>query len=104
MKLKSHHCTEFYLRLRTRRSNFAEGQFFKDPRVSSAAKAWQAGEPLNITSFTHYPRTDDYHIHSFLRLAKEMVDLRIRWVTGSFAGPKGSKPPFADGFLTWVAR
>jgi hypothetical protein len=104
MKLKAYHCTEFYLRLRTERGNFAHERFFKDPRVHREAAAWETGEPLNLTSFTRRSRSDDYHVHSYLRLAKGRVELRIRWVTGVFTGPKGAKPPFADGFLPWIAR
>jgi len=104
MKLKAYHCSEFYLRLRTERGNFAHERFFKDPRVSDEAAAWETGEPLYLTSFTYRPLLQDYHVHSFLRLAKGRVELRIRWVTGVLAGPKDSKPPFADGFLAWIAR
>jgi hypothetical protein len=104
MKLKAHHCTEFYIRMRTERGDFAHERFFKDSRISDDATAWESGEPLNLTSFTRSSRSDDYHIHSYLRLAKGSVELRIRWVTGVLTGPKGTKPPFADGFLAWVAR
>ncbi|MBZ5703163.1 MAG: hypothetical protein LAN84_15120 [Acidobacteriia bacterium] len=104
MKLKPHHCTEFCLRLRTERENFAHERFFKDPRVFDEAAAWETGEPLNLTSFTHSPRSHDYHIHAYLRLAKAGVELRIRWVTGVLTGPKGTQPPFAEGFLPWIAR
>ncbi len=102
MKLKAYHCTEFHVRLRTERGNFAHKRFFKDPRVSDEAAAWESGEPLTLTSFTHSPRSQDNHIHSLLRLARGRVELRIRWVTGVLTGPKGSKPPFADSFLRWI--
>jgi hypothetical protein len=104
MKLKAYHCTEFYLRLKTERGNFAHKRFFKDPRLSDDAAGWEAGEPLNLTNFTRTPRTSDYHVHSYLKLTKGMVDLRIRWVIGVFTGPKGTKPPFAEGVLPWIAR
>jgi len=105
MKLKSYHCTEFSLRFRTERENFAHERFFKDPRVSNVSSEWEKGKPLNLTSFTHNARTDDYHVHSLLRLlARKTVELRIRWVTGIFTGPKDTEPPFANGFLSWVGR
>ena len=104
MKLRAYHCTEFYLRLRTRRENFAHEKFFKDPRMAEGATSWESGEPLNLTSFTHDPHTADYHVHSLLRPAKGSVELRIQWVPGVFTGPKDSKPPFADSFLPWIAR
>ncbi len=104
MKLRAYHCTEFYLRLRTKRENFAHEKFFKDPRMAKEATSWESGEPLNLTSFTHNPRTVDYHVHSLLRLAKGRVEIRIQWVPGVFIGPRDSKPPFADSFLPWIAR
>src|SRR5271157_5882284 len=99
MKLRAYHCTEFLLRLRTKRENFAPERFFKDPRIAREAASWEAGEPLNLTSFTHNPRTVDYHVHSGLRLAKGSVEIRVKWVPGVFTGPRDSKPPFADNFL-----
>jgi len=105
MKLKNYHCTEFSLRFTTERVNFAHERFFKDPRVSDVSSEWEKGKPLNLTSFTHNARTEDYHVHSLLRLrAKGTVEVRIKWVTGIFTGPKDTEPPFADGFLPWVAR
>lgn len=104
MKLRAYHCTEFLLRIRTKRENFAHERFFKDPRIAKEADSWKSGEPLILTSFTRNPRTVDYHVHSDLRLARGSVVIRVRWVRGVVAGPKDSKPPFADNFLPWIAR
>jgi hypothetical protein len=105
MKLKAYHCTEFSLRLRTERGNFAHEKFFTDPRASDVAPEWEHGKPLHLTSFTHNPRKADYHVHSQLRLlTKGNVELRIKWVTGVFTGPRDTEPPFAESFLPWIAR
>src|SRR5260370_7706237 len=99
MKLKAYHCTEFHVRLRTERGNFAHKRFFKDPRVSDEAAAWESGEPLTLTSFTHSPRSQDNHIHSLLRLARERVDLRIQWFTVLLTSPTRTPPPFPNFHL-----
>jgi hypothetical protein len=104
MKLRAYHCTEFSLRLKTDRGNFAHEKFFEDPRIADEAASWESGEPLNLTSYTRNPRTVDYHVHAHLRLAKGNVVVRIIWVPGVFTGPRDSRPPFAGDFLSWIGR